>query len=545
MKIRNILYIILFLIGCTNQEPEFKAQAVGAATQFYIDTAGHANGACLFDSGVASPGTDRSKGANYHKNNTDLASTNGTTNPCIVTSAGSPFVADDAGNGIIITAGTNWTVQRALIVSVDGSGNATLDRACGSAATLSGGTWGLGRACSLNNSTAGISDDALFEMCVAGNIFNVKTGSYTLQAVAISAAGGTQNPCQLRGFTSVPGDTVARTALPVFDLGANNWSFGQSWKVTNMSFTSTGGNGVIGSNNGIIVNSKFTNTSTTANRNAVIPGSDSVFIGNEAISYRGNAINTSTNGSVIKNNYIHDSNIGITVGTAAVAVVIQGNLIINNVTSAINVTNTVVGGLGIFENTLFGTLAQRGTGLAVATGGRNIRLMNNSISGFTTGVNHADSQSIGFDDYNNYYNNGTDVTNWTKGANDRALNPSFGNVGEVTGSGATSASSTLTDGSKNFTTAGVVAGRDFLYVSSATGVTVGIYPITSVGTTTLDTGLSLGTGSNIVYSITTGKNFAVGVNLKNKGFPGAISPYTNGYQDIGAVQRKEGFPRGR
>jgi hypothetical protein len=47
-------------------------------------------------------------------------------------------------------------------------------------------------------------------------------------------------------------------------------------------------------------------------------------------------------------------------------------------------------------------------------------------------------------------------------------------------------------------------------------------------------------GSAISYQLTTGHNFAIGTNLKAKGFPGAFpAGLTTGYLDIGAAQRQE------
>ncbi len=64
---------------------------------------------------------------------------------------------------------------------------------------------------------------------------------------------------------------------------------------------------------------------------------------------------------------------------------------------------------------------------AGTTGG--VRVINNIIYGFTTGVNHADSGNLaGYSDYNAYFNNTTARTNWLTGANDIATNPGFANT---------------------------------------------------------------------------------------------------------------------
>src|SRR6185503_3216020 len=105
------------------------------------------------------------------------------------------------------------------------------------------------------------------------------------------------------------------------------------------------------------------------------------------------------------------------------------------------------------------------------------------------------------------YNNTADVassdyTKWQVGAHSIALDPQFALVGQVVNLGTVSTSgSTLTDTGQNFTTAGIVAGRDFLQIVTTTG-TAGTYGIATVGTTTLTTDIALGTGSSVTYQIT-------------------------------------------
>lgn len=72
---------------------------------------------------------------------TDLAATTATSTP-VISSATHNFTSLDVGKFITITAGTNWTPGVYKIVSVL-TNTATLDRACGTSATLSSGTWSL------------------------------------------------------------------------------------------------------------------------------------------------------------------------------------------------------------------------------------------------------------------------------------------------------------------------------------------------------------------------------------------------------------------
>jgi hypothetical protein len=72
----------------------------------------------------------------------NLATTAGTAAAPVVTSATHNFTADEVGNLINITAGTSWTPGLYEIKSVSANA-ATLDRPCGTAASLTAGTWAV------------------------------------------------------------------------------------------------------------------------------------------------------------------------------------------------------------------------------------------------------------------------------------------------------------------------------------------------------------------------------------------------------------------
>jgi hypothetical protein len=69
----------------------------------------------------------------------NFASTNGNAAAPVITSASHNFTADEVGNYFNVTAGTSWTPGLYKIVSVAANA-ATLDRACGTVASLSSGT---------------------------------------------------------------------------------------------------------------------------------------------------------------------------------------------------------------------------------------------------------------------------------------------------------------------------------------------------------------------------------------------------------------------
>lgn len=73
---------------------------------------------------------------------TNLAATGANTAAPVITSATHNFTADEVGNLVNITAGTNWTVGVYEIKSVNANA-ATLDRACATVAAPTAGTWAI------------------------------------------------------------------------------------------------------------------------------------------------------------------------------------------------------------------------------------------------------------------------------------------------------------------------------------------------------------------------------------------------------------------
>lgn len=454
-----------------------------------------------------------------------------------VTTAGADAVllsgsaaADMVGNIAYISSGTNFTVGRYEITSVSVGVSITLDRNCASAAGALG-VVAIGGALSL-----GSSDDAIFETMVAGNKMFVKSGTYTLNGtVSISAAGSTTVPIIIEGYASTRGDRPAGSTRPIFDAGAVAFSLGAYWTVFNMQFTGSGANLLVTTSSGRVINTRCTNTSTTANRDAIFLNSSSYAINCEAISYRGIGINTNANSYMI-GCYCHDSNVGINSTSNGGAVIINC-LIVGNVTYGIRMAAGNAQTI-IYGNTIYGSQSKLGVGFSLITGNLWHVAIGNIFYGLTSGVTHADVQSISVDMYNAYFNNTSDVTNWAKGQGALALDPGFANVAEVTGTTATTNAGVLTDAAASF--ANVTDNQDFIYISAGTGVTAGKYLITAHTATTVTTSPAVATDATAdkVYRVTTGANFGVGTNMKNVGFPGAyIGSSTVSYSDVGAIQR--------
>lgn len=491
-------------------------------------TAGNVNG-CGFNS--ARGGTDYTLQNAAQVTNTDGAASGTTT----FTSAGSTFTSAMVGNYLHITVGGGTTVGWYEIVTYTNANNVVLDRTPG---TGSSATFYVGGACSLGSTL----DDDVFEIGVPGNRFQIMNGSYTLgESVAVTAAGTALLPIVFEGYDSTPGDKPLTTSRPFLACGANSLSLGAYWRLGHVSAAATTAGGVFVGADGVIYHSKIINNSTTANRIAITTSADAVYIGVEAVSYRGYAFSGNARFYML-GCYVHDSSIGYLATGSSGAGTIAHSIFADNVTAAIRVGAASTTQFALINNTLYGAENKLGIGLDVnTTGANNISMTGSIVYGFTTGVSHVDTTQLhSFDNWNAYNNNTADVSGWTKGANDVSTAPGFISVAQLTGATATTSGSVLTQSGANFAT--VTDNVDFVYIVSGTGITAGKYLITSHTTDTLTLDIAPGTNATAdkVWQVTTGHNFAIGTNYRGLGFPGVFpGGLSTGYMDIGAVQRQE------
>lgn len=496
--------------------------------------------------GVASVGTptggvwtvdySQSTAANNATTN-DLASLNGTTNPSAVSSITYNFGVNTVGNGIHVTAGTNWTQDWYEIVSVS-LGLATLDKACGSAAALTVGTWRIGGAMSLNSTI----DDDLFEKAIAGNTWFVKRGSFTLgENVNVSAVGTTLLPINIAGYNATRGDNPAPANQPTINVGSGTGcTFGGYWTIINLIFTGTSTPILgLGGTGARAINCTALNTSTTVDRLAFSIAVSAMLVNCNASSIRGTGITTGSNANATCfGNYIHDCNIGWLSSTASFSLV--NNIFENCVTAGLSITGGSSNAILVSGNTFYGSQNKQGTGILFGSTGSVPRVVNNIFYGFATGVSAPAGIFGEYSDYNDYFNNTADVSVWLKGDHDIAINPSFTNMAQLTGATATTAGSVLTQSGGDFSS--VTDNVDYIRIVSGTGVTAGIYPITSHTGTTVTSSVAFGTDATTdkVWQITTGHNLGVGTALKATAYPGVFNgSSTTGYLDIGAAQRQE------
>lgn len=501
---------------------------------------------------AATWGIDYSQQNSTSDTNTDLATANGTTNPCQVTSTGFPFGVQDVGNLIHINSGTNWTAGWYEIVSVS-SVTATLDKACASLAAATGGTYHVGGA--LDNFTT--ADTSLWPASPVNAVMFVKGGSsitYSPAAgVTSTSSGQTFNPIRLEGFVSLRGDRPTSTTRPTIAMAANTFTTAAYWEVRNLQTTSSNATATLHDNasgGDKFINVKSINTSTGGGAAFFIAGSTNnngpeIVEACEAVSHVGDAIYAaSAPGIIISDSYIHDSLNGITMTNAAGNITVVNNVVANITTAAINSSGGTLG-VVIKGNTIYGAENVLGTCIKNSMGSPyNWLVEDNIIYGCVTGVSWATNKNGPWADYNDYFNNTTNRTNFLTGDHDLAVNPGFTNTTQITGTTATTtAGNHLVQSGATFQTAGVTAGRDFIYIKSGTGVTAGIYGIASVDSQTqitTDITLTANATADKTWQINTGHDFSVGTNLKAQGYPGAFpAGLTTGYTDIGAVQRQE------
>lgn len=422
---------------------------------------------------------------------------------------------------------TNWFE----ILSYTNATTVTLDRTPNNGTASAACTGYVGGAGRLN----GLEDS--FNAMLPGSAFVwVKNGSYTFSG-SVSTANNNATvttPTFYIGYNTKRGDVCVGSNRPAINAGANSLQYGATQLFNNLSITGTGANVWLPNTSGGIQNCKVTNTSSTAGRSAFSENAGSIKVANcEFVSQNGIAATTTQGPSLFAGNYIHDSVTGASgVGTYVM------NLFEACSTAAITSTTAASSNMWI-SNTIYGREAQMGVGINLTVANANLRsAVNNIIYGCTTGINvNTGSADSNFSLNNDFFNNGTDVTNWTKGATDVAVNPGFLGASQITGTTASGSGSVLTDTNANFSA--VTDGVDYVRVLSGTGATVACFLITSHTTTTLTCNNTVGTNATAdrVYFVTTGHNFQVGSALAGLGFSSFANSgsETTSYPYIGAT----------
>lgn len=470
-------------------------------------TAGNVNG-CFFVTGASGVDYSQQDAAQYALTG---VTSSGAGDTVLTASA----AADMVGNGLFVVSGTNFATNRyfEIVSVVVGVSITCATRASGGSISTgigASGVMNIGGAASLNSTL----DDDLFEEMQAGNIVYVRGASGTVslgEGISLSSTAGTlATSIKLIGYNTSRGDTPTGANRPTFSQGANAINFSNAtWDVFNCIFTGTASTVVTSGPGSIIRNCKFINTSTTANRNALGLSTTGRVINSEMVSQNGYGIlmGSGNAGAHVQGCYVHDSAIGI--GMAGFGCSVIQTLVTNNRTTAIEISASNLRGI-ITNCTLYGSEAKVGVGIKTTQPtASSTMILNNIIYGFDTGIEVSTLvQDSIFEDYNTFFNNTTNRTLCNTGPNSVTTNPGFLDAAQITGATATTSGSTLTQSGGNFST--VTDNTDYLRVVSGTGVTVGMYLITSHTTTTLTVNNALGTSSagDVVYAVAVGSNFA-------------------------------------
>ncbi len=411
---RKILFIISVLLFI----PRLAFGALDADTVWEFRSSATANmlNGGGFNSTNATPGTDYSQQDTAHLTITDLViGADNTT----VTSILTPFDTLDNGNILHITAGTNFTQGWYEVVSVTGV-IATLDRACGTA-TSTGGTAYLGG--SLN--VGGSLEDNFFDICVTGNIiYFMGAVTYTLSEGITDAVTRTVK----EGYLAIRGDNPTGTDRPTIACGANVVTFSGSTRCVfrNLIFTTTEANGVGIGSQALVENCKVLNSSTTADRHAMITANVQTTILNcEVGCTKGRALKIASSNYVMGCYLYGGSAAG---GISLWAQNANYETIINNIISVPNAATSGInigGGVCNFivGNTIYGAETPQGTGVSTSAGSQHI-IYNNIFYGLTTGYSGG-SATTDVADYNDFFNCTTARTNLNVGDHDIAVDPSF------------------------------------------------------------------------------------------------------------------------
>jgi hypothetical protein len=324
------------------------------------------------------------------------------------------FTAAMVGNSINIASGTGFTPGFYRVTAYTSSNLVTIDRSAGAGA--SAGVGSLGGALD-------VPTDALLE----GNIAGVKCyfqGTITLtENLAINVDGSNTSKILMLGYNTTKDDNPIDANRPTIACGAFNFVLDNGYGVENMIFTGTATPVLRVDVNGYIKNCKATNSSGSANFVSFFLGNTSGFIFDcEAISDSGVGIHVGAGQCHAAGNYVHDcGTVGISPEGSSGSIV--GNVIDTCTTSGIGNIAGVNTGTLLYGNTVYN--CGEGFGCDGATSGGNY-YVNNIIDSNTTGaIVHANHSASNIFDYNNFNNNGTDITVASKGDNATADDPSF------------------------------------------------------------------------------------------------------------------------
>ena len=376
---------------------------------------GTAAGGAGFKTGAS--GTDYSQQDAVQITRTDIV-IDATTNTKL-TSAATAFTSAEVGNVINITSGTGFTAGRYEIVS-EASGVVTCDRAVGTTSST-GGNGNVGGAMTFID--ANIDDVNVMEpgqtMYIANDATHTLTASVSLSA---GAAGTLSDPIRVIGYDTTRGDNPREGSRPLIACGAYTMDWVANWYQSYLEYTTTTSTGVQLYADFVVDACKVNNSSGTSNRTGFIDSyaANGIYRNCEAESVNGRAFQIQGFGNywLVDTCYAHDSESGIYYTTSAPLTI--KSCIIDTCTAGLEMTSSSAAFIfNVFDTTIYN--CTKGIDVESPRGS----FVGNIISDCTTGIEFVTATNAMAADWNNYYNNTTDVTNMTKGGNASADNPGF------------------------------------------------------------------------------------------------------------------------
>lgn len=491
---------------------------------YIIDSYGDGNTITLTDSpcpkaagtagtGTVSAGKDYSYADNPVATPTDLASVAGTS---VITAASNPFTADMVDNYINIPATGHFQAGRRRIVTYTNAGQVTLcsDPTDGSDAV--GGTGYIGGAIYQVNGT---NLDALMDLVQPGNNVYIKDGDYTITTADIGAGtvGTNTLPVNVMGYNATRGDAPTGDDSPLIDLGAYVWNGANSWGWHHLRMTGTSNPAclVCGATS-LVVNCTVVNTSTSA-RGGLRTGAYARVAGCELRALAGPGYLFSSSNCAVYYSRFRDSAVGVTIGNHFGTM--RGCLFEQCV------TGVSLGSAWIMQQFEGNTFVGCGQAIATTAAADCCVFQNNLFAYCTTGLTWSTNYLNHLVDYNNFYGNGTDVNNVTKGPHDTATDPAFAALHSwtdlVVSAGSNVVITSVTGGFTTYYEAG-----DYIWIDAATDWTSGCYRIVSVDSTNQLTLATSPAAVNKTGGIARTLRTGVGVSDCT---PGAASDVNDGY----------------
>lgn len=262
----------------------------------------------------------------------------------------------------------------------------------------------------------------------AGDFIYIAGGTYTLDSTYSVGADGTQaSPITVIGVDSgttneppTTSDWATGDDRPLLAASSYSMDIGDDyWHFYNLRVTSTANPAFRVGYGGMVRNCKITKTGSgwALETN----GSKTAFINNEVSNATGDAAIAVTNGDTcwMIGNYAHDSATCFYAGR-------DNTILVNNIADTCGSYGMRIIGYRamLYGNTLYGANDADAVGIDSSTGGYAV-IMNNIIQDWFVGAQWTTEQGTNFFDYNNWYSNGTDVSNATKGANAQAADAGF------------------------------------------------------------------------------------------------------------------------